>query len=176
MFRRKFSASLAVAVLAVVFAAQPAAASVVHHESGIRGEWQTYDNPGLVCVYAVDTGKLAKIKVRPPTYMYGSHTNLTWVGYRFRVRVQNGDLRVVYKSPIQYRQASKTIAADPFRWRIWLAPAQVDPEGYWVQVHGIWYEPGSKTTGEGLAIHSYMHSRHRIGTQSYGTSYCSANY
>jgi len=130
-------------------------------QSGIVGDWGVLDNAqvgqeGARCFYANDGhGNSIVTRVRVgPAEMTGAHTNLTWVGWRFKI-LRSTDNGVTYNtaftSPVWKDRASSTVYADGFVPESWYPAAPKVEARIRVQVIMFWYKPGTKSTIEGKA-------------------------
>jgi hypothetical protein len=180
MARRSLGAVLAAAMLTVALGAQAVLGVSVHNVTGKVGAWSALDDPGAKCIYSSKTGRLRAISVRPPTFVNGAHSDMTWVGWRFQVvePVEFERGRLIYKSRTWKAQASDSVSADAFARAKWYLPKGMKSAGgYHVYPIIVWYAPGSKVAVEGKAFLGYDHYRLKKGSKQYrGFGYCSDRY
>jgi hypothetical protein len=169
--------ALGAGLLAIVFAAQPAAAATVLSTTGTVGNYAFQDNQnstrGADCDYAtsktthhgVTAFWLHQLKVRgPKVYAYnnGSGTR-QWVGWQFKVQNEPASSTNAWTtvSTSSVVKAHATIGTGiQFAARTWTAPASLPNNTNWrVIVVVNWYKrPGSTAVGGSVkASYDYYH-------------------
>ena len=148
-FRVVLATVLTLSFLLVLTAPPAAAETVLTSCVGTCGTWQVYDsevgNKGAVCLYPNPFPYiLDSIKVRPPL-MYGAHSYVTDVSWRFRIQYKNGSgvWKTTYSSPYQVHKAddaNPVYLGHGFLWGVWKAPYTTDFEQYRVIVQMQWWQ------------------------------------
>lgn len=169
-----------VGVVAVLLCAQPAAAFSAVTTTGTVGHWEVLDNPvvdqeGARCFYVNGNGGsvIDRVRVRAPSVVNGSHANMTWVGWRFKIlRSTDGGatFQTFYKSPIWKDKASSSQPADDFSSRFWYRHGNLGDTRILVQLTIFFYRPGSSSRIEGKVIGRYDNYSYKFkGTPAAGT-------
>jgi hypothetical protein len=169
--------AVALAALLVVGASPVLGFSSVT-QTGTYGDWGVEDNAqvgqeGARCYYNNGTGSgslLERVRVRPPT-IWGAHSKMTWVGWRFKIlrSTDNGvSYQPIYTSSIWKDKANLTTNADGFTFKNWYPAHALAPARIRVQVTLFWYKPGTKTKVQGKAVgqddnYSYQFENSALG-------------
>lgn len=167
MKKRRLGALLA-AIIGLILSATPAAALSWNANAftGTVGVFHGPGNPETVCRYN-SSGELNSITIKAPI-LYGSHDELTVVGWSYQVRLgvpfHRGSL--VYASRTSKTNASKTVPSDFAKKRFYLTQDGSDTTLYYLRLVLSWYAPGSSTTVEGRGVVMYDYYRLKQGTQS----------
>jgi hypothetical protein len=157
------------ALLALLFAAQPAAAATVISQSGTIGTYQFQDNQnttrGADCVYATNGSpgehKLKTLKIRgPKIFAYNDHSGTKqYVGWKFLVQsepVSATDAFTTFFSSSVVKERVNVSAGFQFGSRNWTAPGNVTSNTNWrVVVVLFWYKRSGSTTVQGKLTASY---------------------
>ena len=151
-------------LMALLLAAQPAAAATGIHETGKVGPYQINDDAttrGANCDYETHlTGGsylLDDISVRAP-FMHArntGHGNQTqWVGWWYKIQLDkefDNTFSTIFTSSVVKAKATETTIA-PFGRRKWTAPENVKDGNYRVKVFMVWYKPGTSTVEQGRVV------------------------
>ena len=167
MNKRRIGALLA-ALFGLILSASPAAA-LSWNDNAFTGTVGVVQGPGIpdtVCRYN-SSGEFNSITIKAPI-LYGSHDELTVVGWRYQVRLgvpfHRGSL--VYASRTWKTNASKTVPSDFAKKRFYLTQDGSDTTLYYLRLVLFWYAPGSSTTVEGRGVVMYDYYRLKHGMQS----------
>lgn len=139
------------ALIGVALASAPAAALNwgTNAFTGTVGAIAGPTRPEAVCRYN-SGGSLKSITIKAPI-VYGSHHDLTTVGWNYEIRrgvpFHRGEL--IYRSHIWKAQASDTVASAFGKKTYYILRDQPGTTLYYLRIVINWYAPGSATTVEG---------------------------
>ena len=166
---RRPAMTLGSALLALLFAAQPAAAATVISQSGTPGNYQLQDNQnttrGVDCVYATSGNpgqhRLTTLNIRgPQIFAYNDHSGTKqYVGWKFLVQsepVSSSNAFTTFFTSSIVKERVNVSAGFQFGYRHWTAPAHVTSNTNWrVVVVLFWYKRSGSTTVQGKVTASY---------------------